>query len=149
MCGRYRLSRRKEIIEAHFETDFGALPWIPQYNIAPTQFAPILRQNSTYPSRELSLARWGLVPSWATDASKGAAMINARSETVDSNPAFREALRHRRCLIPADGFYEWQRAGKNKQPYCFEVSEGQLFAFAGYGSAGTIPTAQPWKRSQF
>ena len=75
--------------------------------------------------------RWGLIPSWARDASGAASMINARSETASTKPAFRDALKSRRCLIPADGFYEWMRTGKAKQPYCFEVNEGELFAFAG------------------
>jgi putative SOS response-associated peptidase YedK len=75
--------------------------------------------------------RWGLIPSWAKDSSIAAQTINARSETAATKPAFRDALKSRRCLIPADGFYEWVRAGKNKQPYCFEVNDGQLFAFAG------------------
>jgi putative SOS response-associated peptidase YedK len=73
----------------------------------------------------------GLIPWWAKDSSGAAMMINARSETAATKPAFRDALKSRRCLIPADGFYEWQKAGKTKQPYCFEVNDGQLFAFAG------------------
>jgi len=81
--------------------------------------------------RELSLVRWGLIPSWAKDPSVAAKMINARSETAATKQAFRDALKSRRCLIPADGFYEWLRTGKAKQPYCFEVNEGELFAFAG------------------
>jgi len=75
--------------------------------------------------------RWGLIPSWAKDASVAARMINARSETAGKKPAFRDPLTNRRCLIPADGFYEWVRTGKVKQPYCFEVNDGELFAFAG------------------
>ncbi len=75
--------------------------------------------------------RWGLIPSWAKDMSGGAMMINARSETAATKPAFRDPLTSRRCLIPADGFYEWQRTGNAKQPYCFEVNDGELFAFAG------------------
>jgi putative SOS response-associated peptidase YedK len=75
--------------------------------------------------------RWGLIPSWAKDSSGAASMINARSETASTKPAFRDALKSRRCLIPADGFYEWKRDGQNKQPFCFEVNDGQLFAFAG------------------
>jgi len=75
--------------------------------------------------------RWGLIPSWAKDASVAAKMINARSETAGTRPAFRDVLKSRRCLIPADGFYEWQRVGKTKQPYCFEVGNAQIFAFAG------------------
>jgi putative SOS response-associated peptidase YedK len=75
--------------------------------------------------------RWGLIPSWAKDASAAAKMINARSETAAAKPAFRDALMSRRCLIPADGFYEWMQTGKTKQPYCLEVYGGELFAFAG------------------
>jgi putative SOS response-associated peptidase YedK len=75
--------------------------------------------------------RWGLIPSWAKDSSAAARMINAKSETAGEKPAFRDALKSRRCMIPADAFYEWSRAGKTKQPYCFEVNEGELFAFAG------------------
>lgn len=79
----------------------------------------------------MSLLRWGLIPSWAKDPSVAAQMINARSETASTKPAFRDALKLRRCLIPADGFYEWSRTAKGKQPYCFEVNDGELFAFAG------------------
>jgi putative SOS response-associated peptidase YedK len=75
--------------------------------------------------------RWGLIPSWALDAAVAAKMINARPETANTKPAFRDALKSRRCLIPTDGFYEWKRDGKTKQPFCFEVNQGQLFAFAG------------------
>ena len=105
--------------------------WIPRYNIAPTQPVLIIRQNPKEPRRKLSLVRWGLIPSWAKDASGAAMMINARSETAAIKPAFRDALKSRRCLVPADAFYEWQRTGKTKQPFCFEVNEGSLFAFAG------------------
>ena len=131
MCGRYRLSRRKQIIEAHFDTVSGEEDWSPRYNIAPTHSVPVIRQNPKQPIRELAMMRWGLIPSWAQDLSGSAKMINARSETAAAKPAFRDALKSRRCLIPADGFYEWLRSGKMKQPYCFEVNEGKLFAFAG------------------
>ena len=131
MCGRYRLSRRKQLVEEYFDTDSGGEDWVPRYNIAPTQPVAVIRQNPDEPIRELSLMRWGLIPSWAKDSSIAASMINARSETASTKPAFREALKSRRCLIPADAFYEWQRTGKAKQPYCFEVGEGELFAFAG------------------
>jgi len=131
MCGRYRLSRRKEILDQYFETQSGDEQWQPRYNIAPTQLVPIVRQNERTSPRELCVVKWGLVPSWATDPSVGPSMINARSETAATKPAFRDALRLRRCLISADGFYEWKRSGKVKQPYCFEVNCGELFAFAG------------------
>ncbi len=131
MCGRYRLSRRKQIVEEHFDTVSGEEEWTPRYNIAPTQPIPVIRQNPKEPVRELSLVRWGLIPSWAKDSSVAAKMINARSETASTKPAFRDALKFRRCLIPADGFYEWAKTAKGKQPYCFEVNDGGLFAFAG------------------
>jgi putative SOS response-associated peptidase YedK len=131
MCGRYRLSRRKQVLEEHFDSVSGEEDWSPRYNIAPTQPVPIIRQNPKEPVRELSLVRWGLIPSWAKDASGAASMINARSETASEKPAFGDALKSRRCLVPADGFYEWQRMGKAKQPFCFEVNDGELFASAG------------------
>jgi putative SOS response-associated peptidase YedK len=131
MCGRYRLSRRKQLVEEYFDAGSGEEEWNPRYNIAPTQPVPIIRQHPKEPRRELSLVRWGLIPCWAKDAAGAARMINARSETAATLPAFRDALRTRRCIVPADGFYEWQRSGKTKQPYCFEVNGGRLFAFAG------------------
>lgn len=132
MCGRYRVSKRKQLLEEHFD----ALPedeqeWHPRYNVAPTQLVPVIRQNPREPVRELSLLLWGLIPAWSKDDSCAARMINARSETAHAMPAFREALKFRRCLIAADGFYEWKKVGKTKQPYCFEVNKGELFAFAG------------------
>jgi putative SOS response-associated peptidase YedK len=131
MCGRYRLSRRKQILEEHFDSVSGMEDWSPRYNIAPTQSVPVIRQKPKEPVRELSLLQWGLVPTWAKDSSVAAKMINARSETASTKPAFSDALRFRRCLVPADGFYEWRKTGKVKQPYCFEINDGELFAFAG------------------
>ena len=142
MCGRYRLSRRKQIIEEHFDSVSGEEDWSPRYNIAPTQPVPVIRQNSKEPVRELSLMRWGLIPSWSKDSSTAASMINARAETASTKTAFRNALKSRRCLIPADGFYEWKRDGKTKQPYCFEVNEGELFAFAGIWDRWRDPGGQ-------
>ena len=131
MCGRYRLSRRKQAIEEYFGTAENDVEWESRYNIAPTQPVLTVRRNPTQPVRELSLMEWGLIPSWAESASNAAGLINARSETAASKPAFRDAMKFRRCLIPADGFYEWQRTSRLKQPFCFEVGEGDLFAFAG------------------
>src|SRR5229473_263989 len=110
MCGRYRLSRRKQLVQEYFETVSDEPDWSPRYNIAPTQPVPVIRQNPNKPIRELSLLRWGLIPSWMKDSSGAATMINARSETAGTKPAFRDALKSRRCLIPADGFYEFLRA---------------------------------------
>lgn len=131
MCGRYRLSRRKQIIAEHFETADWHDDWSPRYNIAPAQSVPVIRQHPKQPVRQISIMRWGLIPNWAKEPSIATGTINAKSETAATKPAFRDSLRFRRCLIPADGFYEWKRAGRSKQPYCFEINEGELFAFAG------------------
>ena len=149
MCGRYRLSRRKQIIEERFDAvpeadTLDAEDWSPRYNIAPTQPVPVIRQKPNQPRRELSVMRWGLIPSWATDPAIAYRTINARSETVTTTASFRDAFRSQRCLIPADGFYEWQKTesqkdGKNKQPFCFEVADGELFAFAGLWDQWTDP----------
>jgi putative SOS response-associated peptidase YedK len=131
MCGRYRLSRRKQIIEEHIDSVDWQDDWSARFNITPTQQVPVIRQHPKEPVRQVSLMKWGLVPSWAKDTSGAARMINARSETAHTLPAFREAVKLRRCLVPADGFYEWARKGSSKQPYCFEIKDGELFAFAG------------------
>jgi putative SOS response-associated peptidase YedK len=146
MCGRYRLSRRKQLVEEYFDTASDAEDWSPRYNIAPTQPVPVIRLNPKEPIRQLSLMRWGLIPSWAKDSSVAASMINARAETAATKPAFSNALKSRRCLIPADGFYEWVRTGKAKQPYCFEVNDGELFAFAGIWDRWKDPSGQ-WVKS--
>ena len=131
MCGRYRLSRRKQIIEEYFDTAPWDDDWNPRYNIAPTQMVPVIRQHPKEPVRQIAAMRWGLVPKWAKDPSIATGTINAKSETAATKPAFRDPLKLRRCLIPADGFYEWKRTGSAKQPFCFEVNDGELFAFAG------------------
>ncbi len=115
--------------------------WTPRYNVAPGQDVAVVRQDAIRPVRSFSLTRWGLIPSWSKDASGAARMINARSETAATLPAFRDALKSRRCLIPADGFYEWKRTDKIKQPYCFEVNDGELFAFAGIWDRWREPTS--------
>ena len=96
MCGRYRLSRRNQLVEEYFDAGPGEEEWGPRYNIAPTQPIPVIRQNPKEPRREMSLLRWGLIPSWAKDASGAAQMINARSETAATKPLFRDALKFRR-----------------------------------------------------
>ena len=102
----YRLSRRKQIVEEYFSTASGDEDWSPRYNVAPTQPVPVIRQNPKEPIREMSLMRWGLVPSWTKDPSVAAGMINARSETAATKPAFCDAMKSRRWVNPADGFYE-------------------------------------------
>jgi len=131
MCGRFKLSHRKQIIEEYFDASDWQDDWSPRYNVAPTQPVLVIRQHPRAPVRHISTMHWGLIPHWAKDSSGAAGMINARSETASTKPAFRDPLKYRRCLIPADGFYEWQRTGTSKQPFCFEVNQGELFAFAG------------------
>lgn len=145
MCGRYRLTKRKQLVEEHFDSPSDIDDWQPRYNIAPTQPVPVIRQHPKEPRRDLSMMRWGLIPSWAKVAS-GAPKINARSETAATLPAFRDAFKSRRCLLPADGFYEWQRRGGSKQPFCFEVGQSELFAFAGLWDRWRDPGGQ-WIRS--
>jgi putative SOS response-associated peptidase YedK len=105
VCGRYKLPRRKQVVEEYFDTALDAEDWTPRFNVAPTQSVPVIHQNPKEPAREFSLMRWGLIPAWSKDSSAAAKMINARSETASTKPAFRDALKSRRCLIPADGFY--------------------------------------------
>jgi putative SOS response-associated peptidase YedK len=100
----------------------------PRYNIAPSQNVPIVRQVT---AREMVMVRWGLVPSWTDDLKIGYKLINARGETVATTPGYRSAFRHRRCLIPADGFYEWKKVGKTKQPFHIHLTDNSPFAFAG------------------
>jgi putative SOS response-associated peptidase YedK len=131
MCGRYRLTARERYLRDHFgiEEDFS---WTPRWNIAPTQRVPIIRQNGLNARRSFDLVRWGLIPSWARNASIATKTINAMSETAAEKPTFRDALRLRRCLIPADGFYEWQSIGpKQKQPFSIGMVDDSMFAFAG------------------
>ena len=135
MCGRYRLSRRKELIAEYFDM-VDEIDWEPRYNIAPTQNVGIIRQDRTQPVRKFALVRWGLIPYWAKDPSIGQKMMNARSETILDKPAFREAFQNRRCLVSADGFYEWKRTGQVKTAHshryagrltvCFRRNLGSL-----------------------
>jgi len=131
MCGRYRLARKKEILAEVFELQENEVEWSPRYNIAPGQDVAVIRQDRTRPVRSFGLVRWGLVPSWAKDAKTGYKMINARAETIAEKPAFREPLQSRRCLIPADGFYEWSKSSKGQSPFCLTLADDSVFAFAG------------------
>jgi putative SOS response-associated peptidase YedK len=131
MCGRYRLTAKERYLRDHFGLD-GDVSWAPRWNISPTQPVPVVRQDRKEPKRTFALLRWGLIPSWAKDKSIGFKTINAMSETAADKPAFRDAMKLRRCLIPADGFYEWDILGtKVKQPYNFGMADDSLFAFAG------------------
>jgi putative SOS response-associated peptidase YedK len=144
MCGRFRVARSKEILEEAFEAEDSLSPveWLPRYNVAPGQAVVAVRQDSAGPVRRLAPLRWGLIPAWANDAAAGYKMINARAETAAARPAFCEAMRRRRCLIPADGFYEWKRAGKEKLPFCFTLADDAVFAFAGLWEQWRSPQGQ-------
>ena len=130
MCGRFTLATPDPSVAELL--DLSTEPSLePRYNIAPTQPVLILRTPQVRQVRELEPLRWGLIPSWAKDAAIGARMINARSETAARKPSFRAAFRYRRCLVPADGFYEWQGTGRGKQPHHIRMKDGRPFAFAG------------------
>jgi len=129
MCGRFAFYSPSEAAAALFGVD-SALPVEPRYNVAPTQHVAAIRETDEH-ARELVMLRWGLVPFWARDPSIGSRMINARAETVAEKPAYRAAYRHRRCLVLADGFYEWHREGDRKTPYFISLASGGPFALAG------------------
>lgn len=131
MCGRLTLSTPARVVAEQFGLD--RVPELaPRYNIAPGQPVAVVRERRSAPERTLELRVWGLVPSWARDASLGARLINARAETVTTRRAYRDAFRGRRCLVPADGFYEWQARGRNpKQPYHVRPRATPLFGIAG------------------
>jgi putative SOS response-associated peptidase YedK len=130
MCGRFTLHSRLNLLLQQFALQAGP-DWAPRYNIAPTQSVPIVRIRPGTGQREMALLRWGLVPSWAKDISIGSRMINARAETVATKPSFRAAFKHRRCLVPADGYYEWQKTAAGKQPYYIHFRDDTPFALAG------------------
>lgn len=133
MCGRFYLDADIKALVDFFEINqeqFDLPEILPRYNIAPSQQIAACRANSEG-QRELALLRWGLIPHWAKEEKIGYKMINARAETVAEKPAYREAFKRRRCLIPATGFYEWKAEDKGKQPYNIHRRDGRLFAFAG------------------
>ncbi|MSQ51393.1 MAG: SOS response-associated peptidase [Betaproteobacteria bacterium] len=141
MCGRYALHSSPEVIALQFGLQ-STPSWPPRYNIAPTQLAPIVRI-SPKGKREMAIARWGLIPSWAKDMAMGAKMNNARAETVAEKPAFRAAFRRRRCLIPVDGWYEWKEEGGRKQPYFLYLRERGLAGLAGLWEEWISPDGSP------
>jgi putative SOS response-associated peptidase YedK len=129
MCGRFALIVDASVLADVFDVD-PPRQLEPRFNIAPTQTVAIVRAGATA-VRECAMVRWGLVPSWAKDEKIGARMINARGETVTEKPSFRSAVKSRRCLVPADGFYEWVRSDAGKQPHFIHFADGRPFAFAG------------------
>ncbi len=129
MCGRYTLKNPMDVLAEYFEVEDYPSSLTPSYNIAPTQeVAAVVEEDE---KRKLEMLRWGLIPSWAKDPAIGNKMINARAETVSEKPSFRAAFKKRRCLIVADGFYEWQKTDNGKQPYHFKLKDSSPFAFAG------------------
>jgi putative SOS response-associated peptidase YedK len=129
MCGRFSLGATIRVAQVFDLPEWPDIP--PRYNIAPSQAVPVVIQNRETARRELRTMRWGLVPFWAQDPSVGNRLINARAETVATKPAFRRPFRERRCLIPADGFYEWERRDRQKWPWYIRMQDGRPFAFAG------------------
>jgi len=137
MCGRFALARSPEELTRVFDLAASA-DCAPRYNIAPTTDIAVVRR-SPAGTRVLHLLRWGLIPHESPDPTCGARLINARAETVTAKPAFREAFLKRRCLIPADGFYEWQTQGRTKQPFYFSDPQGQVLALAGLWESWRAP----------
>ncbi len=134
MCNRYRANFTRQNLEEQFQA-WDEIEHHPRFNVAPTQPVVTIHQESG--KRKIETMRWGLIPSWASGTGTGNfnghfnAHFNARSESITTTASFRDLVNTRHCLIPADGFYEWQEMGSVKQPYCFEVGAGELFAFAG------------------
>ena len=142
MCGRFTLTLEAEDVQQ--ELELGPMPpdWVAHYNVAPSQPVAVVTEAV---ERKVERMRWGLIPAWAKDASIGDRLINARSESLAEKPAFRNAYAHRRCLILANGFYEWQKLEGPKPiriPYYFQLEGGRAFAFAGLWEAWKSPEGQ-------
>ena len=139
MCGRYAITTAPEAIRALFR--YPEQPnFPPRYNVAPTQPVPIVRMFEG--KRQFALVRWGLIPAWVKDPRAFSLIINARGESVLDKPAFRNAMKYRRCLFPADGFYEWKRDGERKQPYFVRPKSAGPLAFAGLWESWTGPNGE-------
>lgn len=140
MCGRFSLKAPPAQLKAHFCLD-EVVDYAPRFNIPPGTDIPVIRQ-SPEGKRVLHLLRWGLVPHWAKDPAIGNRLNNARSEGAAGKPAFRDALRRRRCLVPADGFYEWKTEGRQKQPYYISLKSGEPLAMAGLWESWRTPEGE-------
>lgn len=127
MCGRFSLTAEDFELKERFGVEVDSNIYTPRYNAAPSQKLAVISSDSP---GQLSYYRWGLIPYWAKDPSIGYKLINARAETAAEKPSFRQAIKKRRCLVPANGFFEWKQDG-NKQPYFFHLIQKELFAFAG------------------
>ncbi len=143
MCGRYTLTADPDAIQLAFALDSVDGHDMPRYNIAPSQQVAVITDREP---KTLSIMRWGLIPSWAKDPKIGNRMINARSETAAEKPSFRTAFKRRRCLIPADGYYEWMKRGKKKAPVYIQHVEQAIFAFAGLWESWKNPQGE-WLNS--
>ena len=141
MCGRFTLTQSAEALAEVFHVQ-QRLDLEAQYNIAPTQNVVILLHNTETNKREFHKFRWGLIPSWAKDPTISTKLINARAETIAEKPSFRSAFKQRRCLVVADGFYEWQRHQGKKQPFYFQLRDEQPFGFAGLWENWTNPDGE-------
>jgi putative SOS response-associated peptidase YedK len=142
MCGRFTLTKAADVVAELFALD--EVPaFEPRYNIAPTQAIAAMRRAIDGPRNELSMLHWGLIPFWAKDRDIGARLINARAETLIEKPSFRNAFKSRRCLIVADGFYEWKKLDAGKQPYYVRLGDGRPFAFAGLWERWNDPADGP------
>jgi putative SOS response-associated peptidase YedK len=130
MCGRFTLFEADKILSKEFGVSC-IPPLSPRYNISPTQPIAAVRTPHTGTGREVALLRWGLIPSWSKDPAIGNRLINARAETAREKPSFRNAFKRHRCLIPTNGFYEWQRLERGKQPYFIRMRDERIFSFAG------------------
>lgn len=140
MCGRFTLITEPEKILGRFRIQQMHFDLQPRYNIAPGQMIPAIIEDRR--QRKIGQLKWGLVPSWAQDEKIGYKMINARAETLTEKPAFRRLFERKRCLIPADGFYEWQQRKSGKQPMRIMMKSGELFAFAGLFDTWIKPDGQ-------
>ena len=138
MCGRFALKTPPRSIQQHFDIP-ETIDLSPRYNIAPSQDIVVIRHLSGKDYRQLDMLRWGLIPGWAKDMKISYRMINARAETLAQKPSFSAAFKKRRCLIAADGFYEWRHLGKTKQPYFVHMKNGAVFGFAGLWESWTSP----------
>lgn len=139
MCGRYSIVMTPAVMRAEF--GYSEMPNFPsRYNVAPTQPIPLVRIWEG--KKQFVLMRWGLLPSWVKDPKTFTLLINARADTVNEKPAFRNAMKYRRCLIPADGFYEWKRDGATKRPYLIRMKGGAPFAFAGLWETWAGPNGE-------
>ena len=148
MCGRYTAAKDFGELIKLMGIVMARVPFFaPRYNIAPTQLAPVIYHplSSDFGAASggpaVKLMRWGLIPSWAKDESVGNALINTRAETIESRTAFREAFKHRRCLVPADSFYEWQERAGKRQPFRVMLKSGEPFCFAGLWDRWIRPLA--------